>query len=142
MKQQLRNFIGFTLIELLVAISIVGLLATIAYPSFQDALRKARRADATNTLLKIQIAQEKYRTRHPVFAGDLADLPVHINGTTYISAEGNYRITMNYANELAYEVEAVPVSGGNQEDDECRSFVLNQSGPVFDTDSSKACWNQ
>ena len=142
MTQQFREFVGFTLIEVLLAIGIVGLLAAIAYPSYQDALRKAQRADATNTLLKIQIAQEKYRNRHPVFTSDLADLPVHINGIMYISAEGNYQITMNYANEVAYEVEAVPVPGGKQEGDECHSFLLNQSGPVIDTDSSKMCWNQ
>ena len=37
---------GFTLIEILVAITVVAILASIAYPSYQDHMRKGRRAAA------------------------------------------------------------------------------------------------
>ena len=36
---------GFTLIELMVTVAIVGILASIAYPSYQDSVMKSRRAD-------------------------------------------------------------------------------------------------
>ena len=37
---------GFTLVEILVALTVVAILASIAYPSYQDHMRKGRRAAA------------------------------------------------------------------------------------------------
>ena len=41
---------GFTLIELMIVVAIVALLATVAYPSYMDQIRKGRRSDAIQGL--------------------------------------------------------------------------------------------
>jgi type IV pilus assembly protein PilE len=43
---------GFTLIELMIVVAVVGILAAIAYPSYQDSVRKSRRADARDGTAK------------------------------------------------------------------------------------------
>jgi type IV fimbrial biogenesis protein FimT len=46
-----RQVTGFTLIELMVTISVLAILAAIAFPSFQGSLRSNRVATTTNELL-------------------------------------------------------------------------------------------
>mgnify|MGYP000742805693 CR=1 FL=1 len=40
-----KRFAAFSLIELMIAVAIVGILTMVAYPSYQDSIRKSRRAD-------------------------------------------------------------------------------------------------
>lgn len=48
---QRNNGAGFSLIELLVAIAIVAILLAVAFPSFEDSMRRNRLATTTNELL-------------------------------------------------------------------------------------------
>jgi type IV pilus assembly protein PilE len=50
---------GFTLIELMITVAIVGILASIAYPSYQDSVMKSRRADVKGVLLGLANAMER-----------------------------------------------------------------------------------
>ena len=60
MRQNTQN--GFTLIELMLVIAIVGVLAAIAYPSYQDSVIKSRRADAKAALLELSVFMERLYT--------------------------------------------------------------------------------
>lgn len=52
---------GFTLIELIIAIAIVGILAGIAYPFYQEHVTKARRAEVMTALSNAAAAFERFR---------------------------------------------------------------------------------
>jgi prepilin-type N-terminal cleavage/methylation domain-containing protein len=52
---------GFTLIELIVVVIIVGILATIAIPSFRNAQERAMDKDAIASVKLIQAAERIYR---------------------------------------------------------------------------------
>lgn len=51
---------GFTLIELMVTVAIVGILASIALPSYTDYVLRGRLADATNSLAAMRARMEQY----------------------------------------------------------------------------------
>ena len=52
---------GFTITELMIAVVIIGVLATIAIPSFTSYVYKARVTEASNFLGQIKQRQESYR---------------------------------------------------------------------------------
>lgn len=58
---------GFTLIELMIVVAIVGILATIAYPSYRDSILKGRRAEARTALLELAQQQERYMTQRGTY---------------------------------------------------------------------------
>jgi prepilin-type N-terminal cleavage/methylation domain-containing protein len=55
---------GFTLIELLVVVVIIGILASVALPSFVGAQDKARNASVQSNARTVQMALEEYSTEH------------------------------------------------------------------------------
>lgn len=55
---------GFTLIEVMVVLVVVSVLASIAYPSYQDAVRKAKRAEGRTALMQLMQQQERYYSQH------------------------------------------------------------------------------
>ncbi|HLO96793.1 MAG TPA: type IV pilin protein [Burkholderiaceae bacterium] len=65
---------GFSLIELMITLLITATLAAIAWPRFEEFLRKARRSEAQTALAEVLNAQSRYRSTHRHYAGSLADL--------------------------------------------------------------------
>lgn len=55
---------GFSLLEVLITLAIVGLLLSVAVPSYQHHLHNARRAQAQATLMHLVSATEAHLTRH------------------------------------------------------------------------------
>ncbi len=51
---------GFTLVELMIVVAIIGILASIAVPNFNNAVLKARRSEAKVCLDGIHTAEEAY----------------------------------------------------------------------------------
>jgi len=51
---------GVTIVELLIVMAIIGILAAIAYPSYDSYLRKGRRADAQTLMMDIGTKQQQF----------------------------------------------------------------------------------
>ena len=50
---------GVTLLELMIVVVIVGILASIAYPSYRQFMERAKRTEAKALLLEIATNQER-----------------------------------------------------------------------------------
>ncbi len=59
-----RGASGFTLIELMIVVAVIGILAAIAYPSYQNAVLKGRRAEGRTALLNLLQQEERYLTQN------------------------------------------------------------------------------
>ena len=128
---------GFTLIELMIVIAIVGLLAGVAYPSYQNSVRKSNRADAMDRLLDTAQRLERCFTVYGTYNN--ANCAIQ-NGNTLPSAKTYYNIAVT-ATASTYSLTATPVASKPQvKDTKCTSFTLDNTGKKTSTPTGSTCW--
>ncbi len=127
---------GFTLIELMIAVVVVGILAAIAYPSYTEQVKKARRADAKGVLLQLAGVMERFYTENNTYDG--ACLEGDSDGCTqtvfpkYVPLEGNERYyELSIARDADTSTEQYSLAAtrlGSQQDDKCGTLALSNTG--------------
>ena len=145
----MRQKKGFTLIELLIVVIVIGILAMIAYPSFLDAVRKARRADAMDALLTVRLNQEKWRANNTAYAGTIASVwDGDLVGEKGKSLEGYYLVSLEDSDATGYKSTAEPTSKGDQDEDTtCANFILEVDAgspikTISGTGDADRCWKR
>jgi type IV pilus assembly protein PilE len=105
------------MLEMLVVVTLTGVLAGIAYPSFVTHLLRARRADALLAVTAAQMAQERWRSNHAAYgsAGDL--------GIAALSANRHYSIEVLAPSPFGYSISAV-ANGSQRRDAGCSHLQL------------------
>lgn len=64
----MKRINGMTLIELMITVTIVGIIAAVAVPSYQSQIRDSRRQDGMKVLLQLKIQQEAFRLTNNSYA--------------------------------------------------------------------------
>jgi type IV pilus assembly protein PilE len=142
-----RRARGFTLIESLVTLAVAGVLSSIAYPSVEAQLQRARRADALVALLQAQLAEERHRANNTAYA-TLAEL-----GLRDTSPAGHYRLQATTNASAGYDIVATAIAA-QARDARCRVLRLSLAdGNLVQTsgsdattangaDANRACWSR
>lgn len=112
---------GFTLIELMITVVIIGILAAIAWPSYQGFVEQGRRSDGQGALMDTAQALERCYTTYGAY--DDNDC-----GVTFPqdSSEGHYEITATTLTDTTFTLEASPQ--GVQASDDCGDLTLEHTG--------------
>ncbi len=153
---------GFTLVELMIVVAIIGILAAIAMPSYEEQVRKTRRADAQSVLYDFANAMERYASKNPntgyadTAVGDAdSGAPKSSVFPTQAPLDGNdkyYDLTLVVLDESGgsspvadgyggfYTLSAAPIDPGAMAGDACGTFSLTSAGTRSVTGSASNCW--
>jgi type IV pilus assembly protein PilE len=63
---------GFTLLELMITVAVIGILAGIALPSYNDYLTRSKFAEATGNLADLRVKMEQYYADNRRYNGPVA----------------------------------------------------------------------
>jgi len=131
---------GFSLIELMVVVTIIGILAAIAMPSYQEHVRSGKRAQAKADLSEMAQYLERYYTENNSYLVPTSTnppaLPVQ-RSPRETTATKNYTISYSGTETAStFRLQAVPT--GPMATDRCGTLTLNQAGAKGATSSD--CW--
>lgn len=128
-----RKNAGFNLIELMIVVSIIGIIAAIAYPSYLEQVRETRRANAQADMLELASYLERFYGENFTYQGAGG-----INqpfGQSPRTGQAYYNLNLINLTNTGFDVQAVPQ--GSQAADNCGTMVLDETG----AGTPAGCWN-
>lgn len=129
-----RRVAGFTLIELMITVAIVAILASIAYPSYQDHVRQSRRADAQTALLELAQFMERYYTANGRYCPSANGIAcTNPPGLPFTQAPKDgarkfYDLSLSAVTPTTYTLQAAPIAGTMMAGDGCGNLTIAHTG--------------
>lgn len=131
---------GFTLIELMIAVAIIGVIASIAFPSYNSYIQKTRRSAAAACLSEHAQFMERYRTSNMSYSGaTLATLAC----STDLSTAYTFAFKAGEPTASTFEIEATPRSTGPMASDTaCATLSTTHTSAkkISGTGTVADCW--
>lgn len=128
----MKRLSGFTLIELMIVVVIIGILASIAYPSYINFITKSNRAEAHAALMKVANLQEQYYLDNKTYATDLTDLG--LNASPFLTDNGIYEVSS--AGTSQFTVSAKALGAQATRDTSCGTITITDTG----VKAPGGCW--
>lgn len=122
---------GFTLIELMVTVAIVGILAAVALPAYNQYIARGKRAEARAAILQAEGWLERFNTENNAYVNNAASNANTVFDTRYTSvpAGGAANYTFSLAvTSTTYTITLAPT--GSMASDKCSSYIKNNVGSL------------
>jgi type IV pilus assembly protein PilE len=126
---------GFTLIELMIVVAIVGILARIAYGSYQSSVAKSRRSVAQGCLVEQAQFLERYYTTNMSYAG--AALPASSAQQCQADLSKYYSFSLPAVSASGFTVKASAIGTQVNADDSCKTMKVTETGARIPV---SGCW--
>ena len=135
-----RRCAGFTLIELMIVVAVISLLAAIALPSYQDSVRKSRRADAKAALVQLAQFMERNFSLSQRYDLDSAGTAIALPFTESPVDSGSkfYDLSLTAVGLSTFTLTATPKNG--QAVDVCQNLTIDNAGTKGTSSSRTDCW--
>lgn len=141
--QYINKTFGFTLIELMITVAIVGILATVAYPSYTEHVTRSNRAEALRELVRIANLQEQFFVDSRSYTANLSQLGLG-SGTIFTTETGNYLIS-SVINAAGNTFTLTATAKGIQatRDSLCSTMGITDTGRKISSATPQTlCWEQ
>jgi len=127
---------GFTLIELMITVAIVGIIASVAYPSYVDSVARSDRTEAQRELLRIANLEEQFFSDNRVYTTDMTKLTLPASALT---ESGNYQITATIT-ASTFKLTATAKASQLTKDPDCTTLSIDETGKK--TAENTTCWEK
>lgn len=122
---------GFTLVELLIAIAILGILYSLAMPSYTRYIQESRRSDVQQALIQQAATLERIYTRQGGYPRNFTVTNTDFYALTYTPSD-----EFDGTHYRKYSLSAAP--SGAQVSDRCGTLTVNHAGTF--TGAQNDCW--
>ncbi len=128
---------GFTLTEVMIVVAILGIIAAVAMPSYNESVERSRRSDARASLSEAVAMQERVYAETGSYTDDVSRLVVNAPD---LSREGYYEISVDVSacTNNCYALTAT-ATGSQVNDASCQTFTVNHLGQKSSLPDSD-CW--
>lgn len=126
----------------MIVVAIIGILAGIAYPSYQSSVMQSRRSEAHTSLFALQLAMEKARSNCKYYAGIISTsntcgTSAAFSSVNFSDGSDYYDFSITTPSNSDYTLVAT-AKGAQANDTDCATITLTRDGTQGGTTAN--CW--
>lgn len=119
---------GFTLVELIIAVAVIGILAAVAFPSYQEYVKRSNRSTVQSLMLDVANREQQYLLDARAYLGGAAAVTTLFPSGVPVEVSNFYTLTITASAgpPPTFEIKATPKAGTVMAGE--AAFTLDQDG--------------